>query len=121
MHAAPRGDLEGGPSDISIERLSQGVGKRRAPKSGETADTQQKNSRIFIRHCSQGASASGLRTVIDYLSGRTCSKAIQARPALGVGPEVEDTGLIHSFFPHFVTEHLPCIRRHDRSREAPQR
>lgn len=38
---APRGDLEGGSSDISIERLSQGEGKRRAPKSELIAAAQQ--------------------------------------------------------------------------------
>lgn len=38
---APTGDLEGGSSDISIERLSQGEGKRRAPKSELIAAAQQ--------------------------------------------------------------------------------
>lgn len=52
---APRGDLEGGSSDVSFERLSQGEGKRRAPKSELIAAALRGNSRIFTGHCSQAA------------------------------------------------------------------
>lgn len=50
----------------------------------------------------------GLWTVIDYLSRSPRSKGIQPQRARWVGPEIRDTGLIHSFLPHVVTEHLPA-------------
>lgn len=87
---------------------------RRVSRSRSTKESKHLPSALFAGCLGER----GLWTGIDYLSRRTRSKGIQPQRARRVGPDTRDTGLIHSFLPHAVSEHLPRLRPRDGSVRA---
>lgn len=117
-HEAPRGDLEGGRSDISIESL--GKGEAESPQA-HVGELQLFNEPVLGSSWGtvQGQLQGQWPVDSDWLPvAQNLFQSDSTSACTGTGSETEDTGLIHSFLPHTVTGHLPSIKLHARNRKA---